>query len=52
MNGLAEISARWIYWQECVRRLRMIPHSRECQWVTMKAQADLVMALALYWGGH
>lgn len=49
MNGLAEISSLWMWWNACVKRLRMCPDSVECQYVAAKAQACLVMSQATYW---
>lgn len=49
MNGIAEVTSCWIYWKECVKRLHMCPWSRECQEMSMRAQAHLVITQALYW---
>lgn len=51
MENFIEIAVRWNYWRECVKRLKMLPNSKECQRMSLWAQMDLVTTQALYWNG-
>lgn len=52
MNGIAEVSSCFIYWRECVRLVKMFPHSTERQQAAAKAQMLLVIQQAYYWVGR
>lgn len=51
MNGIAEISATWRWWNACVSALRMFPESEVLQRNAARAQMQLVCTQALYLGG-
>jgi hypothetical protein len=47
-NGLAEISSLWMWWNQCVKALRMFPGSYVLQQNAAKAQVQLVCSQAIY----
>ena len=51
MNGIAEISATWRWWNHCVEAAKMFPKSELLQAHAARAQMQLVCTQALYLGG-
>ena len=53
MTTLAEISATYVWWRECIRRLKLCggeETKRQCERMTAEAQKQLVMTQAFYLG--
>lgn len=48
MNDIAEISCLWMWWRQCLKALKVCPHSSALQYAAAKAQADLVIYQAAY----
>lgn len=51
MNGIAEVSATYIYWLHCVKLAKFLPNSIAFQKQAAHAQAQHVMVQAEYLAG-